>query len=1428
MKLFGYSFSFLMITLTVTAKTPEPEGRINSPFVACKDYIVVDKTKYQSNQKKWDDFAKECNAKVLPGDAAGFTSMDPLKEGVQYLEFSQRVAKKVLENLEKNRKYADCSFVCFSGGSFCHPSMTIDNKQVSCADRKKEVLEGMKVKARKIRLELAMAHEGHGFVSTNMHNVLSRDSKSFINKKLVPFESFTPFPVSKIELAPFEIKEAERRWAKEKKEIEASVKAMNTKLPAEITAQRLMENFDEHKSRYRSLIYEEAPIFSVIGDAKKYEGTDPVWEDTQVAKAFQKLSENAKVTKEKVAQSIANGKLEFSRQKALGNWFKGFSEAGQDADLLYFVGMKSQVEEVLKEDPSSCALATSMVNRLKSKDEQNVTFTLLASVGTGGTFKLTELATKGTLRVTAAITGKAVTGVVGIGLGASYLGHSMGEYHDKLRETATGSGLNEAVEGVTLRKDRDVEKARDAYENALILAPIDGAIGVGTAKLIFNKDARKVVAEATLKSQAAKSPSQVEGEHFKWNSKTENWEPLQLENRKVGSDFYKWNGREWEPTTGPEVVKSSATKAKVKPTQTSKKPNENEIYRWNGKDWEPVQTAVAKPSDELYKWNGRGWEPVNAQQPKSVIQSSAQKFIDTTYPTADAETRAGILEAFKKGTNVNPKHHESVVKHLSLSDRSSLGQLQSAGFEPRIVQGVEGFAWVNPKTGATIVDANPAVFGAKKTFSAEEQAAIREALLTGKTYKTKAFQELEAKTGNSISPEVKEWYKKKTAVDTKTPIIPKNSKTRILVGETEEYIPKPLAQPKPNPENPRRIVANQNPVFTPDEARSLFNNKAKGKAADVTKDADGVLRDLKSQVAEAAAKRSQVMNEEKALREAFLNNKNRIDTPPESLWIEPEAFKRIKSGQQLGYLKKSQFDQLPDGTIIENASGNKFIKGIDDPAVLGNDGWGRTLYGFLKSKTKTPHTLTAPDPEVAKQLKELSSKVAEVKITKSNLSILNASEERQRLAVSNELFINKTGGNKAGYEETTFFKVNEGQTILVEHTRDGKKYFVEGVVQKEPLAVVDVIDGKGHKYTFSPNVLSKFYTKPPTSASSSRRLPVMGEEVVIDLKSGPVAQNVSGTVIKRDGKVLTVQTPNGKVSEVYIQEADSVLVKANPKFPNGMTFDDFAKEAGYEQRSTSNLPEAGQKVLIEYSLGQGPHQVYGTVTNVRDRILTIKDAKGKETELYLQREGKLFVEKDKGAYIPENPTHPALIQRNLPAQVRADAHASPKQSVETWLHNDLEQLVKKKIISPAEGAYLQSPEGRKVLDAQASLMKDRKSVTAEDVFKSALINRRPSQLDDSVSNPRQMSDTTRSGQMGDNSSGTQQMGGSSSSSRQMGDSGGATRQQGDSGYSTRQLGDNGSKLRQQGENSSSSRQVGDKDSSTRQMGDDRSNSSQME
>lgn len=455
-----------MVILFASEKVENNNEEIQSPFHSCKNINII-----SSNKKTKDNENNfRCINKDQFAEAVALTALNPLNEGVQYLAFAEKVATEVIKNLDKNNRYISCSVRCFSKETTC-PG-TADEKTVNCTTRKNEIKNGMQEVSKKIRMELALSNNNSDIIIVNQSNVLNLKEDQLINNKLRDFEIGTPNPLGNNFLSDEEFKRALAKSNSERQELKLKFKENNFKYNSERTwlSRNLINNFDVHRSRYREIIYEEAPLFSVI-EAPIKPGAQPEWSDSQIANAFLKLSKNATEAKEKVEWSLKNSKLEFSRAngEALGkSTMSLFNIVGQN-DLLYYIGMTNQVEEVLKYDPSSCAIATIMDARLRNKNFQNASITLAALIAgpivANGPIRL--------FKIGRALFGTEAASLAGISLGSYFIGDSFKQYHELTAESATRSGLggkNEGTSNVTALK---IEKSRNNIKLLLAFVPLD-------------------------------------------------------------------------------------------------------------------------------------------------------------------------------------------------------------------------------------------------------------------------------------------------------------------------------------------------------------------------------------------------------------------------------------------------------------------------------------------------------------------------------------------------------------------------------------------------------------------------------------------------------------------------------------------------------------------------------------------------------------------------------------------------------------------------------------------------------------------------------------------------------------------------------------------------------------------------------------------
>lgn len=399
--------------------------------------------------------------------------------------------------LEKSKLYSLCSTSCFTHGPSCSAATSGEDKIVNCENRRAEVLRGLKIQTRKIRMALALSQEESDLLNINVGNVLTLDEDKRFNKTLRDFEIGTPNPVGGSEMQPAELEHARGIIKKERQQVERDYKKMlvekkskdNPEFAVAWKSKMLMDKIDkrqeENRLKYRELVYAESPLFSVIDKPVRFENGDvPVWDDKQIAKAFSKLSTNAKKTKQIVQESIDKGKLEFNRAngQAFGLWLKDLLPGTKKSnDLLFYMGMKNQVEAALKEDTSMCAAAVTMSERLSSKEMQNMGVVFVGSFAGGALTKGFSKGVATVFRVGRALSGAEAAGITGLAMGAGFIGDSFNQYNTAIAEVTAG-----------LKPVSTIDDKRTNVKWNLVLAPALGPSGWGLGKTIYKALGKKM------------------------------------------------------------------------------------------------------------------------------------------------------------------------------------------------------------------------------------------------------------------------------------------------------------------------------------------------------------------------------------------------------------------------------------------------------------------------------------------------------------------------------------------------------------------------------------------------------------------------------------------------------------------------------------------------------------------------------------------------------------------------------------------------------------------------------------------------------------------------------------------------------------------------------------------------------------------------
>jgi len=464
----GFAILPSLFAQDVSTQTPTKlEGRVDSPFDACKNVILVSQQKYNANRLLWDNLKNKCILDFQITADAGIDKIDPLQEGPRYLAFATKIAQNVYATLKKSRDYANCSASCFSGKTTCPASPFNGKKVIQCSDRKKEIHEGLNIFSKKITAELALSNDAPGIINVNIQNILSvsaRDNEQLINKDLRDFDLLTPNPLGRRKITSTELENAKKTIIETRQSLEDQFKKLNLQNYGPWMSRKLMTERERHRDNYRSLIYEDAPIFSVIDRPKGFDtNNNPIWGDEQIARAFTALSNNANKTMSSVQVSLNKAVLEFSRKngEAVEKWLQSLVPGSLEMnDLLFYIGMKNQVEEILKNEPQYCAVATAMFNHFNSKDLQNAGLSFAGSLAAGPLLKGASMVPR-IFAIGRSLTGAEAAAVASLSLGATFLGDGFKSLSVAKKLVATRSGLNLKQEGDAIADSGNISSAQD-------------------------------------------------------------------------------------------------------------------------------------------------------------------------------------------------------------------------------------------------------------------------------------------------------------------------------------------------------------------------------------------------------------------------------------------------------------------------------------------------------------------------------------------------------------------------------------------------------------------------------------------------------------------------------------------------------------------------------------------------------------------------------------------------------------------------------------------------------------------------------------------------------------------------------------------------------------------------------------------------------
>lgn len=487
---------------------------VQSPFKACQGVVIVDRDKYKRNESKWKEWEANCNGKrsvQLTGleDKRNAVAqlVDPLQESVQYLDFTKSVVEQSLAGLAKSRAYAECSKRCFSDPkASCETEEKQVKKVIACSTRIQEVRDGLNTYSVRARVELALATDNLKARNINASNIMSTPTEDLLNHDMRGFTlTGVANPFQGVKLLDREKKRASEIWEKEKKAVidEFDRKHPKSSMRNAAISNLLADKLAEHQMKYARIVYEEVPIFGVIEKPSKYDDTGrPQWTDEQIAQAFGKLIENADKVRPEMQADMGRGKLEFDRYnlEAVQKWFaNSLPGSFAERDLLSYMALTGQVNEVLKKDPSKCGIATTLINRIGTKDLQNMGMSFVATggvmgvVGKGGAAAATASQAGRTIAATMKVFG---TGLV---MSSPYMFEAFKKPEDIYEQMATRSGVGGDQEGTALRTVEDLEQAQSGRTMSGVFAI--ATPGIGALAKAGSSSISNIFANAALRGE---------------------------------------------------------------------------------------------------------------------------------------------------------------------------------------------------------------------------------------------------------------------------------------------------------------------------------------------------------------------------------------------------------------------------------------------------------------------------------------------------------------------------------------------------------------------------------------------------------------------------------------------------------------------------------------------------------------------------------------------------------------------------------------------------------------------------------------------------------------------------------------------------------------------------------------------------------------
>ncbi|MDR3607023.1 MAG: hypothetical protein P4M08_06545 [Oligoflexia bacterium] len=469
--------------------SPLSQG-VHSPYQACRNVLIVNKDAA--------DQIKESKIK-LPGGCDQVEEMPEtgmfshLSQATGALDLTQLVAKKYLDNVKQNESVLNAYLKCFPQSSGCDAKMR--------AELQGNIAQG----APALRTQLALAQSQPGANAINRAGMVSSKVSDHLNvggaalgdlSSMLGIQNAIGSSLAGQSLSSAELAQATKTMTQESQAAAGSTGSSKRKL---MNPQLWQKINDAHRAQFQALLYGKYRIFATLGKPTWNNGV-PTWTDAQIHDGLQKLLENAQ-NEEKITQhAIAKSDVEFGNAQQLFHNFMGGNR-----DLMSYMAVQPVVEQVLKEHPDLCGMATGVekyVDAENTRENLGAGAVMIAAGFTG--VGLIGDAAVGSVAIAGAAT-------LGMGLGATtyYMGNAVQNYNQVKQQALTSTGANS--KDATLVDPAKIASARQALDTNIALAPTmfiggggaGGAVTADSEAFIAAKNAfaKAAVAEATAETK---------------------------------------------------------------------------------------------------------------------------------------------------------------------------------------------------------------------------------------------------------------------------------------------------------------------------------------------------------------------------------------------------------------------------------------------------------------------------------------------------------------------------------------------------------------------------------------------------------------------------------------------------------------------------------------------------------------------------------------------------------------------------------------------------------------------------------------------------------------------------------------------------------------------------------------------------------------